>query len=84
MRWSHRHTTTRFTHQVGLGPKAAASVVRFERTAAELGNAPLAELAHRRGYADQSHLSRDFLKYTGETPTAHARAARPTAYTALG
>lgn len=82
--WSHRHVTARFTNQIGLGPKAAASVVRFERAAADLGSAPLAELAHRHGYADQSHLSRDFMRYTGETPTAHADAARPTAYTALG
>jgi len=82
--WSHRHVTSRFTHQIGLGPKAAASVVRFERTAAALSSAPLAEIAHRHGYADQSHLSREFVRYTGESPAAHAQASRPTAYTALG
>jgi AraC-like DNA-binding protein len=80
---SHRHVTTRFSEQVGLTPKAAAGVLRFVRASADLGRFPTAEVAMRHGYADQSHLTRDVLRYAGESPKAHVEARRPTAYTAL-
>jgi AraC-like DNA-binding protein len=90
--WSHRYVTTRFQRAVGLTPKAAAGVVRFERAAADistssihrLGTLPVAEVAARHGYADQSHLTRDVVRYAGETPAALAVSRRPTAHTALG
>jgi AraC-like DNA-binding protein len=82
--WSHRHVTARFRNQIGLTPKAAAAVVRFERANAELGTTPLAELAMRHGYADQSHLTREVARYAGEPPIELTRAQRPTAHTALG
>lgn len=82
--FSHRHVTTRFRDQLGLTPKAMAGVIRFERASAELGSAPLAELAARHGYADQSHLTREVMRYAGESPLALGRARRPTAHTALG
>ena len=81
--WSHRHATTRFRTHLGLTPKAAASVVRFEHAAADLGR-PLAEVAAVHGYADQSHLTRDVVRYSGDTPGKLRRGARPTPYTALG
>lgn len=34
----------------------------------------LAEIAHEFGYTDESHLCRQFRKYTGTTPTAFRRA----------
>ena len=82
--WSHRYVTTRFQRAVGLTPKAAAGVVRFERAAADLGRLPVAEVAVRHGYADQSHLTRDAVRYAGEPPAALAASRRPTAHTALG
>ena len=82
--FSHRHVTTRFRDQLGLSPKAMSGVVRFERASADLGTAPLAELATRHGYADQSHLTREVMRYAGESPLALGRARRPTAHTALG
>lgn len=82
--WSHRHVTTRFRSQVGLPPKAAAGVVRFERAAAGIGHRPLSELAAEHGYADQSHLTREVVRYSGEPPRDFLAARRPTAYTALG
>jgi AraC-like DNA-binding protein len=81
--WSHRHVTTSFAEQVGLTPKAATGVVRFANACADLGRLPLAEVAARHGYADQSHLTRDVVRYAGESPAALAAARRPTAYTAL-
>ena len=82
--WSHRHVATVFGEQVGLTPKEAAGVVRFERATADLGRLPLAEIAARHGYADQSHFARHVARYAGETPSEMAEARRPTASTALG
>jgi AraC-like DNA-binding protein len=82
--WSHRHVTSRFSEQVGVTPKAAAGVVRFVNACADLGRLPLAEVATRHGYADQSHLSREVARYAGESPPALVAARRPTAYPALG
>ncbi|WP_176884197.1 AraC family transcriptional regulator [Nocardioides sp. YR527] len=82
--WSHRYVTTCFQRAVGLTPKAAAGVVRFERAAADLGRLPIAEVAARHGYADQSHLTREAVRYAGEPPAALAAGRRPTAHTALG
>lgn len=82
--WSHRHVTSRFHAQVGITPKAAAGIIRFERVMAALGSGPLAELAAEHRYADQSHLTRDVVRYSGDPPRALLSAMRPTAYTALG
>lgn len=73
--YSHRHVAARFREQVGLGPKAAAGLIRFEAAAdaARAGEAPLAEVAAAAGYADQSHLTRDFLRLAGHTPAAYRR-----------
>lgn len=82
--WSHRHVATRFRNQIGFTPKTAAAVIRFEHASAHLGQRPLAEIAARHGYADQSHLTREVARFAGESPLEFARARRPTAYTALG
>ncbi|UDY34402.1 AraC family transcriptional regulator [Dermatobacter hominis] len=82
--WSHRHLSSRFRTQVGLTPKVAAGIVRFERATADLISTPLAEVAVRHGYADQSHLTRDVVRFSGETPAVLRDARRPTAHTALG
>jgi AraC-like DNA-binding protein len=82
--WSHRYVTTRFSEQVGLAPKAAVGVVRFANASADLGRLPIADVAAKHGYADQSHLTREVGRYAGESPAALVAARRPTAYTALG
>ncbi|WP_182112366.1 MULTISPECIES: helix-turn-helix transcriptional regulator [unclassified Actinotalea] len=83
--WSHRYVTERFEALVGLTPKAAAQVVRFERALADLGRRPLADLAVAHGYADQSHLTREFGRYAGATPGGlMAAPAVPTPHAAIG
>jgi AraC-like DNA-binding protein len=71
--WSRRHLAARFRQQVGLAPKPAAQVLRFER-AVRLLSAPggprLAETAVTCGYFDQAHLNREFRRLAGCTPTA--------------
>jgi AraC-like DNA-binding protein len=58
---------------VGLAPKTAARLVRFNAVWRHLDRRrPLdwADLARQTGYADQAHLVRDFRQFTGTTPTA--------------
>jgi AraC-like DNA-binding protein len=71
LRCSRKHLDARFREAVGVPPKTAAAVVRFNRALAllEAGEKP-AEVAHRCGYADQSHLTREFRRFTGTTPVA--------------
>jgi AraC-like DNA-binding protein len=71
--WSHKHLITRFTQQVGLSPKAAARLVRFDRVLRRLDQPDVPgweRIAAEAGYADQSHLVREFRTFTGVTPTA--------------
>jgi AraC-like DNA-binding protein len=84
--WSHRHVISRFRDHVGVTPKIAANVVRFERAAAALVSQrwSLAEVAARYGYADQSHLTRDFVRFAGNTPAVHVGSYRPSAPGATG
>ncbi|MFH9426243.1 helix-turn-helix domain-containing protein [Streptomyces sp. NPDC017529] len=71
--WSRRRLWSRFRSQIGLPPKHAAMLVRFRHAAHRLttgGNA--ARVAAECGYADQSHLHRETVAFTGMTPTALA------------
>jgi AraC-like DNA-binding protein len=78
--WSHRHVISRFRDQIGVTPKVAANVIRFERTATALASKKLslAEVAVTHGYADQSHLTREFVRFAGETPAVYGASYRPT------
>ena len=70
--WSHKHLISKFKEQVGLAPKTAATIVRFERVMRRIGTQPhvhWGEIAAEGGYADQAHLIRDFRRYTGGTPS---------------
>ncbi|MEV8314513.1 AraC family transcriptional regulator [Streptomyces sp. NPDC059900] len=73
--WSRKRLWSRFTAQVGLTPKRAAMLVRFDRAVRGLsaGRGP-AEVAAVCGYVDQSHLHRDVLAFAGCTPGALALA----------
>jgi AraC-like DNA-binding protein len=73
---SHRHLIALFREQVGATPKTAARVLRYARAARLLarGDSP-AQVATVCGYADQAHLTREFVVFTGATPGAAAAAA---------
>jgi AraC-like DNA-binding protein len=73
--WSHKHLITRFRQQVGLAPKTAARLVRFDGVWRRLeagGRLDWGQLAADAGYADQAHLIREFHQFTGTTPTAYS------------
>jgi AraC-like DNA-binding protein len=77
------HATVRtlerqFKQAAGHTVKDVAGLMRFEQACAHLWRQPTASLAgvaQQLGYADQSHLGREFKRYGGTTPAAFARHA---------
>ena len=80
--WSARHLNSLFHAEVGLSPKEAARVVRFDHArrriaraatacagAADASGIGLADLAAECGYYDQAHLAREFRSLSGCPPT---------------
>jgi AraC-like DNA-binding protein len=77
--WSHKHLITKFKEQIGLTPKTAARLIRFQRLLGRLEHSPpprWTQLAADCGYADQAHLIREFREFTGTTPTEFLNQAR--------
>jgi AraC-like DNA-binding protein len=81
--WSRRHLLNRFRAQVGLTPKIAGRVLRFERASRMLvpvlaDGGPgaslersLSTVAARCGYADHAHMIREFRALAGVTPSTY-------------
>jgi AraC-like DNA-binding protein len=68
--WSARHLTNRFRAEVGLRPKEAARVTRFDRARRRLApGVRLADVAADAGYFDQAHLAREFHALAGCSPS---------------
>jgi len=78
------HATVRtlqrnFKQSSGYSVKDVSGLMRFEQVRNQLWHYPgtsLARLAHELGYTDQSHLSREFKRYSGTTPAAFARKSK--------
>jgi transcriptional regulator GlxA family with amidase domain len=68
---SERQLERRFVARVGLMPKRFARLVRFERALSLVRSGrSLSAVAQCAGYADQSHMVRDFRSFAGEPPSA--------------
>ncbi|MGN9841984.1 helix-turn-helix domain-containing protein [Nonomuraea sp. H19] len=71
--WSRKRLWSRFRAQLGLPPKRAVKLVRFDHAAHRLvAGEGAARVAADAGYADQSHLHRDVMAFTGVTPATVA------------
>lgn len=71
--YSRKRLWSRFTEQIGLPPKRAAKLVRFDHAAHGLAAGQhAARVAADGGYTDQSHLHRDVMAFTGTTPATVA------------
>ncbi|GAA5176376.1 helix-turn-helix domain-containing protein [Pseudonocardia eucalypti] len=71
--WSRKRLWSRFRGQIGLPPKRAAKLVRFDHAVHRLAAGDdAARIAADGGYVDQSHLHRDVLEYSGVTPATVA------------
>jgi AraC-like DNA-binding protein len=69
--WSHRRLIDQFRRQVGLTPKTAARVLRFNRVLRKPAAAWRdggAEIALACGYADQAHMIAEFGGFAGGSP----------------
>lgn len=75
--YSRRRLGTLVKQETGLGPKEYQRVARFEASRAVLGHRPLAEVAAGCGYADQSHLARDWAELAGCPPSTWLREEFP-------
>ncbi|MFG2292092.1 helix-turn-helix domain-containing protein [Streptomyces sp. NPDC048603] len=71
--WSRKRLWSRFRAQIGLTPKRAAMLIRFDHAVRALrAGRNAADVALAYGFADQSHLHRDVLAFAGCTPGALA------------
>jgi len=78
------HTTVRtlernFKHSSGYTVKDVSGLMRFEQVRNQLWHYPntsISSLSCELGYTDQSHLSREFKRYSGTTPATFARKAK--------
>ncbi|MER7130338.1 AraC family transcriptional regulator [Streptosporangium saharense] len=71
--WSRKRLWSRFRTQIGLPPKRAAKLVRFDHAVHRLASGQaVAGVAADGGYADQSHLHRDIVEFAGVTPATVA------------
>ena len=70
--WSVRRLSGRFDLELGVSPKTAAKIARFDRARRSLlqsSGLGLADLAVACGYYDQAHLARDFRELAGAPPS---------------
>lgn len=75
---SRRQVERRFLDAVGVSPKTYARIRRWNRAQRLLRTQPtlpLASIALDSGYADQSHMNRDFQRLLGESPKSFANVA---------
>lgn len=66
--WSRRHLLTRFREAIGVTPKQAHRIARFEAVRHELvarRGLAVAGVAAGHGYADQQHLAREWRALAG-------------------
>ena len=68
--WDRRTLGQRVSREFGVNPVTARSIARFDRAQRLIreGTA-LADAAAVSGYADQPHLTRDFKRFIGASPT---------------
>jgi AraC-like DNA-binding protein len=77
---SRKHLRERFLEQVGAPAKQLAQLLRFNHLLERMQSLPvgdpgrqLAALASACGFADQAHLTREFRRYSGWTPTEYLK-----------
>jgi hypothetical protein len=78
---SERQLRRACTAAYGYGPRTLRRIVRFQAVLELLGRPggpPLSEIAHRTGYVDQAHMTREVGALSGLTPAGlRAALARP-------
>ncbi len=69
--WSRRHLSACFTQELGIAPKLLGRVLRFQRVRRYVVDPgiSLGEAAALAGYADQAHMTREWVEFAGNSPT---------------
>jgi AraC-like DNA-binding protein len=68
--WSPRHLSDQFSVAVGLTPKKVGRIARFQRSVPLVRSGhDLADTAARCGFADQAHMTREWARLAGTSPT---------------
>lgn len=76
VRLSRFYLVRRFRAEVGMPPHAYQLALRLDRARVLVeSGVPLADVASRCGFTDQSHLTRHFRRATGVAPGAYARSS---------
>jgi AraC-like DNA-binding protein len=70
--YTERHIERKFLETIGMTPKRFINIVKLHNFLKHLNdnraNETLTQIAYEAGYADQSHLIKEFKKHTGMTP----------------
>ena len=69
-----------FSSFIGISPKQFLKIIRFQNAVHEKskdGKLNLTELTYKCGYYDQSHMSNDFFKISGMTPSQYFADCEP-------
>lgn len=70
--YTERHIERSFMEYIGLSPKKFGNIIRLhgflKLMKHQTKQHTLTQIAYEAGYADQSHLIKEFKKYTGITP----------------
>lgn len=77
---SRKHLAVRFDREFGISPKLLARIMRFDRAMriVRFGDvASWSDLAAACGYSDQAHLTREFVTFAGDPPSALLRRRLP-------
>lgn len=73
--YTERHIERLFMDSIGLNPKKFANIIKLHSFLQQLkdksNSSKLTEIAYSVGYADQSHLIKEFKKITGMTPSTY-------------
>lgn len=76
--YSRRHLGDLVRAETGVGPQEWRRLARFERSQALVrSGVALVDVAVRCGYADQSHLTREWVAFAGCSPTEWRRRELP-------
>ncbi len=76
---SQNHLGTQFKQLVGIPPKEVARFYRFAHVLRLIDSAhpvDLTLIAHQSQFYDQSHFNRDFVAFTGHSPTEYVELRR--------
>jgi len=77
---SRKHLAVRFDREFGISPKLLARIMRFDRAMriVRFGDVTSwSDLAATCGYSDQAHLTREFVSFAGDPPSALLRRCLP-------